>query len=126
MPADDLVALVAIDALGAAVPAGDHALLVEGHDGVIDHAFHQQAEALLAFAQPVLVPQALGQVARDLGIPQQAAAFVTDRRHDHAGPETRAGLARAPALFLEAAFLRGDRQFATGALHFAAIGDQET
>ena len=65
--ADDLVRRVARDALGAAVPPRDQALLVERGDGVVDHALHQQPEPLLAQAQFGFVPVALGEVAQNLG-----------------------------------------------------------
>ncbi len=116
MPADDFRGAVAVDAFGATVPAGDHALFVEGHDGVVDHALDQQAEAFLALAQSRLVAQALGQVARDLGIPQQVAAFVANGRDHHVRPELRTVLAYPPAFFLETTVQRGDVELALGAL----------
>jgi hypothetical protein len=126
MPADDVASAVAVDAFRAAVPAGDHALFVEGHDGIVDHALDQQAEAFLALAQSRLVAQPLRQVARDLGIPEQVAALVTDGRDHHVRPEGRAILADPPAFFLEAAVQRRDVELASGALPLAAVSHQET
>jgi hypothetical protein len=64
MLADDLVARVALDLLRAAVPADHHAARVEHEDGIVDHAFDEQAEALLALAHGFLREAPLGDVAR--------------------------------------------------------------
>ena len=48
MPADDLVWLIALEALGAGVPARDVAGGVEHVDGVIGDCADQQAEMLVA------------------------------------------------------------------------------
>ena len=102
MLADDLVALVALDALGARVPARHHAVGVEHEDRIVDHALDQQPEALFALAQRLLVKFAVGEVARDLGEAEQPALFVAQRGDDHVRPEARAILAYAPTLVLEA------------------------
>src|SRR5947209_9623815 len=48
MLAEDLLGAIALDALGARVPARHMALPVEHEDGVVLRAFDQQSEALLA------------------------------------------------------------------------------
>jgi hypothetical protein len=101
--ADDLAARIALDALRAGVPAGDDALGIEHVDGVVGHAFDQQAEALLALAQRLLVQPAVGEIARDLRETEQLAGLVAQRGDGDARPEARAVLAHAPALVLEAA-----------------------
>ena len=63
--ADDLVGAVALDALGAGVPGRDVAVGVEHEDRVVLDALDQQAEALLALPQRLLVLAPLGQVAGD-------------------------------------------------------------
>ena len=71
--------LVALDALGAGVPARDVAVGIEHEDRVVLHALDQQAEALLALAQLLLLRAALGEVARDLGEAAQRAVVVAHR-----------------------------------------------
>src|SRR5215208_211578 len=48
---DDLLRLIALEAFGTSVPAGDASLRVEREDGVIPHAFYQRAEVFLVPAQ---------------------------------------------------------------------------
>jgi hypothetical protein len=112
MPADDLVAAVALDLLGAAVPAAHHAGRVEHEHGVVDHALDQQAEALLALAQGLLVQAPLGQVARHLGEAEQAPGLVAQRGDHDVRPEALAVPLHPPPLVLEAAFARRDLQLA--------------
>src|SRR5207247_423743 len=100
--ADDLLGLVADDALRARVPARHATAGIEHEDGVILDAFEEQAKALLALAQPLLLRAALAQVARDLGEAAMDSLAVPQRRDHHARPEARAVLAQAPALVLEA------------------------
>ena len=79
MPADDLLGRVALDALGARVPARDPALGVEHEDGVVPDALDQQAEALLALAAGVLGVAALGDVAEHQHDADDLARGVADR-----------------------------------------------
>ena len=51
MAADDLVGVVAFDALGAVVPAAHAAFGVEHEDRVIAHVLEQQPIALFGLAQ---------------------------------------------------------------------------
>jgi hypothetical protein len=44
VPSDVLVGSITLDALGAGIPAGDHALGVEEKDRVVDGAVHQQPQ----------------------------------------------------------------------------------
>src|SRR4051812_42598168 len=92
------------DTFGTRVPAADDALRVDGDDGVVDHALHQDTEALLALAQVILIFAAFGQVARDLREAEQLAGGIADDRQHHVRPEARAVLAHAPAFFLETSF----------------------
>lgn len=110
MPADDLLGAIALDPLGAEVPGRDPPLGVQHVDGVVDHAFHQQAEFLLALAQGLGRLFPLAQVAGDLGVADQLALGRPDRIDDHMGPEPAAVLANPPPLLLETAFGRGLRQ----------------
>ena len=121
MFADDVAGTIAIDTLGAAVPARDQAVFVERHDGIVHHAFDQQPKALLAFPQCRFVFPALGEIPGDLGKPEQRADLITNRRDDHVGPEARAILARAPSLLLETPFPRGDGELAVGSLPLIPI-----
>src|SRR3954470_4116553 len=95
MLADDLFPAVALDSLGAGVPARHDAFRVEHVDRVVHHAFHQEAEALLGLPQGLLVELALGNVARDLGKAQQLAGIVAQRCDHYARPKARAVLAHA-------------------------------
>src|SRR5690606_39635637 len=112
--ADDLVGAVALDLLGAMVPAHHPALGVEHEDRVVAHAFHQQAEALLAAAQQLVGLAALGQVAGDLGEAADVAVFVADGGDDDVGPEQRAVRALAPALLPVAALAARHLQLVLG------------
>ena len=65
MLADDLVDPIALDPLGAGVPADHPALGIEDEDPVVRHARRDQAEALLAVADPGRLRQlAVGDVLR--------------------------------------------------------------
>ncbi len=103
MPAQDFAALVTGDPARAAVPAGDDAHRIEHVDGIVLHAFHEQAEALFALAQDFFVLPALGQVAGDLGEGQEPAIVVLEGGNHHVGPEAGTVLAHAPAFVFEAA-----------------------
>jgi hypothetical protein len=46
--ADDLLGRIAADAFRAAVPCGDHAVLVELEDRIVDHRLDEVAEPALA------------------------------------------------------------------------------
>ena len=88
----------------AVVPVCDESFLVDRDDGVVDHAFDEQAESFLARPQCVLVAPSLGEIARDLGEPDQPSVRITQRGEHDVRPEARAVLANAPAFLLEAAF----------------------
>jgi hypothetical protein len=102
MPADDLGCAVALDQRGAGVPGAHDARDVEHEDRVVAHALDDQAGALLAAPQRLLVLAALGEVAGDLREAPQRAVGVAQRGDDDVRPEQRAVLADAPALVLEA------------------------
>jgi hypothetical protein len=78
--ADDLVGLVAEDALGARIPAGDAAFGVEHEDGVVDDAVHHQAEAPFAFHEHALGAMAHRQH-RALQLPQHRAQDQAGEYH---------------------------------------------
>ncbi len=71
--ADDLLGGIALDALGARVPAGHAALRIQHEDGVVGDPLDQQPELLLAAAQGLLGRPSLGQVTGDLGIADDVA-----------------------------------------------------
>ena len=102
--ADDLVGPVALDPLGAGVPAGDHPGRVQQVDRVVGDALDQQAELLLAAAQALLGGPTFGQVAGHLGEADDLALRGADRIYQHMGPEALAVLADPPARGLETAF----------------------
>src|SRR5688500_5671545 len=114
MPPQDFVAAVALDLLGARVPARHQALRVEHEHRIVGHALDQQPEALLALAHRLLVRPALGKVARDLREAEQLAVVVAQRGDHHVRPEARAVLAHAPALVLEAPFGHRGAQLVVG------------
>src|SRR4051812_44308703 len=101
MLADDVLGLVALDALGPCVPGGDMPLRVEQEDGVIADSFNQQPKALLALAQGFLGLLSPGQVTGDFRKATKPALLVPQGRDDNVGPEPRAVLADTPALILE-------------------------
>jgi hypothetical protein len=96
------------DALRAGVPADDPALGVHQHHRVVACSVDQQAEALLALAERLLLAAPLAQVARDLEEAAQRAVVVAHAGDDDARPEAAAVLAETPALVLETA-LGADR-----------------
>ena len=55
MLAEDLLGRVALDALAADVPAGDHPGGVEHIEGVVGHAFDEKPEIAFAFKEIALV-----------------------------------------------------------------------
>ena len=112
MLADDLVGAIALDALGARIPARHASLRVEHEDGVVLHCLDEQAKALLALAQQLFLATALCQIARDLGEAAHLAFGIVQRRDRHARPEQAAVLAHTPALVLDTAFLRGEFELA--------------
>ncbi len=59
MLADDLVGPIALDALGAGIPVGDDAVLVEHENGVIRDAPDEKPEAVFALTK---LRQGLGQL----------------------------------------------------------------
>src|SRR5690349_16371535 len=114
MLADDLVGTIALDALGARVPARYAPLRVQHEDGVVLDRFDEEAKAFLALPQQLFLAAALGQVARDLGKAAHLALCVAQRGNRHARPEEAAVLAHAPALVLDATFPGGELELARG------------
>ncbi len=103
MLADDLGRLIALDALGAAVPVADDARGIEHVDRVVGDAFHQPPEKLLAAPQLFFRLAPLGKVPRDLGKADQPAVVVTNGVDDDERPEPCAVLAQPPAVGFELA-----------------------
>ena len=108
--ADDLLGLIALDALRPEIPADDVAFGIEHVDGVIGNALHQQPELLLASPERLFGGSALGEVARNLGKAEQRSRGIADRVDDDIGPEPGAVLADAPALAFELALAGGGGQ----------------
>ena len=108
--AQNLFGGVALDRLGARIPARYPASGVEHENGVLLHALHQQAKPLLAFVQRQLRATALGYITRHLGEPDHRAVRVAQRRDDHVGPEAGAVLAHPPTLVFHAALAGGKRE----------------
>jgi hypothetical protein len=84
---DDLLGPVALDPFGPRVPGGDVALRVEHEDGVIEDAFHQEPEPLLAPTKGLLGPLPLRQISGDFREAHQIAPLAPQRRDDDVGPE---------------------------------------
>ncbi len=122
MLADDLVGRVALDALRPDVPGGHLAVDVQHEDRVFAHAFHQQAETLLALAQLLLMAASLREVAGDLREADQRAALVAHGRDDGVGPEQRTILADAPAFVLVRPEAFGDLQLMRGQAALERLG----
>ncbi len=76
MAADDLVRLVAFEALGAVVPAAHAALHVEHVDRVVARAPEQQAVVLLGILQRAFRLLAIGHVQANAEHADRGAAFV--------------------------------------------------
>ena len=100
---DDFLGKVAFGALRPGVPVHHAALQIQHIDGVVGHAFHQQAEALLLLALRAQHRLLFGAVARNLGVADQLAAVVAHRVNDDVRPEGAAVFAVAPALIFETA-----------------------
>src|SRR6185295_16927466 len=107
---DDLLGTVALDPGGAAVPGRHDAIDVEHEDRILAHPLDQQAKALLAVPQALLVLAPLGQVARDFRKSDQLLVATVERGDDDVRPEARPILLDAPALVLEASLRRSDSQ----------------
>src|SRR5215208_4888859 len=94
---DDLLRLIALEAFGTSVPAGDASLRVEREDRVVPHAFHQRAEVFLVPAQEL--PLALG-LQRTTLRPRPRGAQGLDKQADerpfHEEHEKRHGLQAEP------------------------------
>src|SRR3954447_24423795 len=106
MPADDFLRPIALDPLGAEIPAADIAVGIEHVDRIVRDALDEPAELFLALADRLFGSHAFGQVAGDLGIADKFAGGAADRIDDHMRPEATAILALAPAFPLEPAVLR--------------------
>src|SRR6185312_2425494 len=110
--ADDLVAAIALQALGADVPAGDVAVDVEHEDGVVAHRFDHDAEALLALAKRFGRVAQIGDVACDLDVAGQSILGVAQRSDGDVRPEAPAVLAQPPILVDVTALAGGDVELA--------------
>src|SRR5205085_12295088 len=98
--ADDLFRTVALDPLGAGVPARDAAARVEHDDGAVGDALDHQPEALLGPAQLLLHLLARGVVGADEEIADDPAGDVAQRCDRHDGRESRSVLADVGQLVL--------------------------
>ena len=110
--ADHLFGAVALDPLGARVPAHHAALRIEQEDRMVLHAFDEQAEVFLAFLELEFLRPPLGEIAGDRGEAAQRALAVEHRGDDDVGPDQRTVAAHPPAVVFEASDLRRDLEFA--------------
>ncbi len=110
MVPDHLVAGVALDALGAGVPVGDHPVGVEHIKRVVRDPVDQQAELPFALQQGLLRRLAFGDVARGLREADQLAGLVVDSLQRPLRPEPAAVLAQQPAFVLHLALGPGGGQ----------------
>ena len=94
---DDLGRRIALDALGAGIPAGDDAVRVQHEERIVGDAVDEQPELTLAFAQTILGLAPLGNIASDLRKADQIAAGIVNGVEHDRRPEARAVLANAPA-----------------------------
>src|SRR6266853_1166053 len=122
----NLPTLVTLDSLGADVPTGHEAFRVEHHDGVLSHAVAQQPEALLALSKFIFVAAPLGEIPGDLRKADEMSRFISYRRDDHIGPETRAVFPDAPSFILKAALHRCPVQLRLGQSPFDGVRRIET
>ena len=109
MLADRLVGGIALDPLGAGVPADDDAVRIEHVDGVIGQPVDQKPELPLALTQGLLGDPPLGHVADDVRKADQLPVVVDGVDH-HPGPEPSAVLAHPPAVGLEGPVAAGPLQ----------------
>src|SRR6185503_15251959 len=121
----DFARLVALDAARARVPARDDAFRAEHVDRIVLDAVHQQPEAFLAFAQHLVVPLALAEIARDLREAEQDPLVVAQRGDHDVGPEARSVLAQPPALVFDAALLHRLAQLLRGPIALDVLGRVE-
>ena len=110
--ADDLRLLVALDPLGASVPARDASLGIEREDRVVAHCLHHEAKALLALLQRLPGPVLFGHVARHLLEAAQLALPAVQRRDHDGGEEQAPVLADTPAFLFVAPLGLRDLQIA--------------
>src|SRR3974390_1741243 len=110
MLAEHLLGAIAVQLLGAAVPAHDVARGVEHVDRVILHALNQEPEALLALPQPLVRGTALGQITHDHGVADEVRVGVAQGRDHTVGPEAPAILTHTPALLLDMTLALRDSQ----------------
>jgi hypothetical protein len=85
----------------------------------------QEPEVFFALPQQLFVGAAFGQVARDLGKPDQLAHCIAQRRDDDVGPEAAAILADAPVLVLETSQLARAPQLLVRPVFRESIGRVE-
>src|SRR5689334_5994363 len=104
MLADDFSCLIAFDALGTGVPAGDDTVGIDHVDRIIGDAIDQQPELPLAFAQCFLRCSPLGDVARYFRIAEKVSVIVPDCVYDNAGPVVGVVLALTSPLAFEMSF----------------------
>ena len=115
MPADDLVGPVALEPLGAEVPARHGAVRVEQEDGVVGRPRSTSRRKRSSLSRSRSSPRLRSVRSRvTLPKPTSRPSSPAERGDHDVGPELRAVLADPPALVLEAAVGGGDGQLAVG------------
>ena len=104
---DNFAREITLDSLCAEIPIGHAAVGVQQENCVVGDALHEQPELLFALPKRLFGRPAFGQVARDLGKPDDLAGGPADRIDDHGSPKARAVLADTPAFVLEFSFSNG-------------------
>jgi hypothetical protein len=107
----DLFGRIALHPLSTAVPGRYPAIGVEHENGIFGNVFDEQAKALFAAPQLLLVSTSLCQIARDLGESQKLSVSIPQRRDDDVRPEKRAVLLDAPTFVFKYTFGCGYLEF---------------
>src|SRR5262249_47018081 len=100
IPAQDLRFRIPEEPLRARVPGGDTAVTISREDGEFRRALDEEAEPLLALADPRLGLHLGRPVAEDLDEPPRLIGPVSQRHQDTVGPESAAALPHVPTLVL--------------------------
>ncbi len=114
MQTDDLVGGVALDPLGAGVPAGHHPVGIQHDQRAVVDAFHEDAELPLALQQGLLGRLPLCDVAGGVDEADDGSPVVADDLQRGLRPEPAPVLTDPPAFALEMAARQGRLQRAFG------------
>ena len=103
----DLVGGIALESLGAGIPAAYPSFRVEHVNGIVSDALDEQAEPLLARRSSSSASLRSVRSRVTLANPTSSPVGIANRVDDHVGPEPAAVFAYSPAFDLEAALALG-------------------